>query len=90
MPFRGTWRVPQEAIERGVTIRKLFARLDPVATLIASTHCTVIRGTDGVSLHFGGNSEDNICGPKRKMDNILKYYVSVLPTQLMTWYLIAW
>lgn len=87
MPFRGTWRVPQEAVERFVTIRKLFVTLDPVATLATSTHCTVAKGSDGVSLHFGAKSEDDIKEAKKKMDNLMKYYVSILQTRWMTWYL---
>ncbi|KAK6081739.1 hypothetical protein SCUP234_04514 [Seiridium cupressi] len=73
-PFRGAWKVPEDDVREGLTIRKLFLGHDPVKSMTNSTGCLVTSGTDGRTLYFGANSSEQISQAKRKMANILKYH----------------
>jgi hypothetical protein len=79
MPFKGTWCVPEDSVKSKVTIDSLFPRpYDPVTAMVESTGCIVVRGSDRHSLHFGASLEEHVKRAKKKMDTILRYYVSSL------------
>ncbi|KAI0136350.1 hypothetical protein BJ170DRAFT_7720 [Xylariales sp. AK1849] len=80
MSSRTTWRVPREEVGNGITIQKLFVRLDPVETMQSSTGCVVVEGTEGLSMHFGADSKDSLQLATKKMDTILRFYN--LPSQV--------
>lgn len=73
--FKATWKVPKDEAREGVTIQTLFLSHDPVQLLTGTIDCAVVIGTDGLTLHFGATSAEDITQVKNKMRNILKYYV---------------
>lgn len=73
--YQGTWTVPKDKARPNLRIQSLFLSCDPTKLLSETTGCTVAEGINGLSLHFGACSAEQIIQAKRKMDNIMKYYV---------------
>jgi hypothetical protein len=77
-PFKDTWKLPSTKLRDGLSIHKLLRGQDLIKLMPSETHCAVRATGDGRTLYFGANSSEEIFQAKKKMDNILRYYVSIL------------
>lgn len=76
MGHRDTWHMPSEYINAGVTIARILPTNQLLEELQKSSGCIVLVGMNGKSLQIGGATENAIEVVKKKLDRLLKYYVS--------------
>jgi hypothetical protein len=74
--FRETWQLPVESGSSDLTVQDLFGSNDPIDMLQKTTGCVVTKSIDGRAVHLGADTEDNVRLAAKKLDTLLKYYVS--------------
>ncbi|KAK8140498.1 hypothetical protein PG984_000564 [Apiospora sp. TS-2023a] len=78
MGHRDTWHMPSGHVNAGVTLARILPTNRLLDELQKSSGCTVLVGMDGKSLQIGGVTENAIEVVKKKLDRLLKYYISSL------------
>ncbi|KAK8083491.1 hypothetical protein PG996_002272 [Apiospora saccharicola] len=78
MGHRDTWHMPSGHVNAGVTLGRILPTNRLLDELQKSSGCTVLVGMDGKSLQIGGVTENAIEVVKKKLDRLLKYYISSL------------
>lgn len=76
MRHRDTWHMPSGQVNAGVTLTRILPTNRLLDELQKSSGCIVLIGLDGKSLQIGGATENAIEVVKKKVDRLLKYYVS--------------